>query len=312
LIKIVFSQRLKSSVNFQNKSSIVEGLNMSIRDSLSDDKIREFLEEDIGYGDITSFTLIEVDQKAKANLFFREIGIAAGLTEARIVFEILGCEVKTKAIEGECYGPNTILMVIIGSAQAILSGERTALNIVGRMSGIATIVSEAKKIVSNLNPSVRVAATRKTIPGLRQLDKKAVTLGGGDTHRLRLDDCILIKDNHLKLIPSITEAVMKVRNRVSFTKKIEVEVRTFVEAKEAINAGADIVMFDNMSPQEIQTCLQKLDNEGLREGTLFEASGGITNENLSEYAKSGVDIISMGSLTHSVRNLDVKLEIEMT
>ena len=101
-------------------------------------------------------------------------------------------------------------------------------------------------------------------------------------------------------------------NLASFTKKIEVEVRTFVQAKEAINAGADIVMFDNMSPHEIQTCLQKLDNEGLREGTLFEASGGITNENLSEYAKSGVDIISMGSLTHSVRNLDVKLEIEMT
>jgi nicotinate-nucleotide pyrophosphorylase (carboxylating) len=281
-------------------------------DGLKNGKIREFLEEDIGYGDITSSTLINVDQKAKAHLFFREMGIAAGLTEARTVFEILGCEVKSRAIEGESYGPNIILMVIIGSAQAILSGERTALNLVGRMSGIATTVAEANNIALNSNPSVRVAATRKTIPGLRELDKKAVMLGGGDTHRLRLDDCVLIKDNHLKLIPSISEAVMKVRNQVSFTKKIEVEVRTLVQAKEAINAGADIVMFDNMSPQEIQVCLQELDDEGLREGTLFEASGGITKENLSKYAKSGVDIISMGSLTHSVRNLDVKLEIEMT
>jgi nicotinate-nucleotide pyrophosphorylase (carboxylating) len=202
-------------------------------------------------------------------------------------------------------------MEIEGPARAILSGERTALNIVGRMAGIATAVAEAQRIASEASPSVRVAATRKTLPGLRELDKKAVSLGGGDTHRLRLDDCVLIKDNHLELIPSITDAVVRAKDRVSFTKKIEVEVRTLAEAAEAAEAGADIVMFDNMSPGEIRICLGALKGRGLHEGRLFEASGGITHENLADYAGSGVDIVSMGSLTHSVRSLNVKLEIEM-
>jgi nicotinate-nucleotide pyrophosphorylase (carboxylating) len=275
------------------------------------EKIREFLKEDIGHGDITSSSLIEVGQRAKARLFLREVGVAAGLEEAAMVFEILGCDVVTHASDGESVISGETLMVIEGSARTILSGERTALNIVGRMAGIATAVAEAQRIAFEANPSVRVAATRKTLPGLRELDKKAVSLGGGDTHRLRLDDCVLIKDNHLELVTSITDAVGKARARVSFTKKIEVEVRTLGEAAEAAEAGADIVMFDNMSPEEIRMCLDSLKVSGLHEGRLFEASGGITHENLIEYAGSGVDIVSMGSLTHSVRSLNVKLEIEM-
>jgi nicotinate-nucleotide pyrophosphorylase (carboxylating) len=275
------------------------------------DKIREFLREDIGSGDITSFTLINVDQRAKARLFYREDGVAAGLEEACMVFEILGCAVVTHVSDGEIVDPGRILMEVEGSARAILSGERTALNIVGRMGGIATAVAEAQRIASKASPTVRVAATRKTTPGLRELDKKAVMLGGGDTHRLRLDDCVLIKDNHLELIPSIAEAVGKARERISFTKKIEVEVRSLDEAAEAAEAGADIIMFDNMSPEEIRISLGALDERCLREGKLFEASGGITHENLAKYASSGVDIVSMGSLTHSMRNLNVKLEIEM-
>jgi len=278
---------------------------------LGTEKIREFLNEDIGHGDITSSALIEAGQGAKARLFFREAGVAAGLEEAAIVFEILGCDVVFHASDGESVSPGDTLMEIEGSARALLTGERTALNIVGRMAGIATAVAEAQSIASNASPSVRVAATRKTIPGLRELDKKAVSLGGGDTHRLRLDDCVLIKDNHLELVPSITEAVGRARARVSFTKKIEVEVRTLAEAAEAAEAGADIVMFDNMSPGEICICLDALKGRGLHEGRLFEASGGITHENLADYAGSGVDIVSMGSLTHSVRGLNVKLEIEM-
>jgi nicotinate-nucleotide pyrophosphorylase (carboxylating) len=278
---------------------------------LGAEKIREFLEEDIGHGDITSSSLIEAGQRAKARLFYREAGVAAGLEEAAMVFEILGCDVVTHASDGDCVNPGDTLMKIEGSAQAILSGERTALNIVGRMAGIATAVAEAQRIASEASPRVRVAATRKTLPGLRELDKKAVSLGGGDTHRLRLDDCVLIKDNHLELVPSITDAVGRARERVSFTKKIEVEVRTLAEAAEAAEAGADIVMFDNMSPGEIRTCLDGLKERGLHEGRLFEASGGITHENLAEYAGSGVDIVSMGSLTHSVRSLNVKLKIEM-
>ncbi len=278
---------------------------------LGDEKIREFLKEDIGHGDITSFSLIEADQRAKARLFYREAGVAAGLEEATMVFEILGCDVVAHASDGERVSPGDTLLEVEGPARAILSGERTALNIVGRMAGIATAVAEAQRIASEASPSVRVAATRKTLPGLRELDKKAVSLGGGDTHRLRLDDCVLIKDNHLELVPSITDAVGRARERVSFTKKIEVEVRTLAEAAEAAEAGADIVMFDNMSPGEIRICLDALKERGLHMGRLFEASGGITHENLVEYASSGVDIVSMGSLTHSVRSLNVKLEIEM-
>ena len=278
---------------------------------LGTEKIREFLKEDIGHGDITSSSLIEADQGAKARLFYREAGVAAGLEEAAMVFEVLGCDVVTPASDGESVTPGDTLMEIEGPARAILSGERTALNIVGRMAGIATAVAEAQRIASEASPSVRVAATRKTMPGLRELDKKAVSLGGGDTHRLRLDDCVLIKDNHLELVPSITDAVGRARARVSFTKKIEVEVRTLAEAAEAAEAGADIIMFDNMSPGEIRICLDALKEKGLHEGRLFEASGGITHENLSEYAGSGVDIVSMGSLTHSVRSLNVKLKIEM-
>jgi nicotinate-nucleotide pyrophosphorylase (carboxylating) len=278
---------------------------------LGAEKIREFLEEDIGHGDITSSSLIEADQKAKARLFFREAGVAAGLEEAAMVFEILGCEVVAHASDGESVSPGDTLMEIEGPARAILSGERTALNIVGRMAGIATAVAEAQRIASEASPSVRIASTRKTLPGLRELDKKAVSLGGGDTHRLRLDDCVLIKDNHLELVPSITDAVGRARERVSFTKKIEVEVRNLAEAAEAAEAGADIIMFDNMSPGEIRICLDALKERGLHVGRLFEASGGITHENLVEYAGSGVDIVSMGSLTHSVRSLNVKLEIEM-
>lgn len=275
------------------------------------EKIREFLREDIGHGDITSSSLIEVDQRAKARLFYREAGIAAGLEEAAMVFEILGCDVVSHACDGESVNPGDTLMEIEGPARAILSGERTALNIVGRMAGIATAVAEAQRIASEASPSVRVAATRKTLPGLRELDKKAVSLGGGDTHRLRLDDCVLIKDNHLELVPSITDAVVRAKEHVSFTKKIEVEVRTLAEAAEAAEAGADIIMFDNMSPGEIRICLGALKGRGLHEGRLFEASGGITHENLADYAGSGVDIVSMGSLTHSVRSLNVKIEIEM-
>ena len=278
---------------------------------LGTEKIREFLKEDIGHGDITSSSLIEADQGAKARLFYREAGVAAGLEEAAMVFEVLGCDVVTPASDGESVTPGDTLMEIEGPARAILSGERTALNIVGRMAGIATAVAEAQRIASEASPSVRVAATRKTMPGLRELDKKAVSLGGGDTHRLRLDDCVLIKDNHLELVPSITDAVGRARARVSFTKKIEVEVRTLAEAAEAAEAGADIIMFDNMSPGEIRICLDALKERGLHEGRLFEASGGITHENLAEYTGSGVDIVSMGSLTHSVRSLNVKLEIEM-
>ena len=276
-----------------------------------EERLREFLKDDIGWGDITSEALIDDGQMAKGRLYFREDGVAAGLDEVATIFRILGCEVNAIMRDGSSVSKNQTLMEINGPAKALLAGERTALNILSRMAGIATTVSKIAAQVSKVNPGTKVAATRKTMPGLGELDKKAVVLGGGDTHRFRLDDCVLIKDNHLALLPSITEAVKAARSAVSFTKKIEVEIESLEGAVEAAEAGADIIMFDNMPPEEIERCLARLSELGLREGRVYEASGGITSENVGEYAASGVDVISMGSLTHSVRALDVKLEIEM-
>jgi len=276
-----------------------------------EERLREFLKDDIGWGDITSEALIDDGQMAKGRLYFREDGVAAGLDEVATIFRILGCEVNAIKRDGSSVSKNQTLMEISGPAKALLAGERTALNILSRMAGIATTVSTIAARVSKVNPGTRVAATRKTLPGFGELDKKAVVLGGGDTHRFRLDDCVLIKDNHLALLPSITEAVKAARSAVSFTKKIEIEIESPEGAVEAAEAGADIIMFDNMPPQEIGNCLARLSELGLREGRVYEASGGITPENVGEYAASGVDVISMGSLTHSVRALDVKLKIEM-
>lgn len=276
-----------------------------------EERLREFLKDDIGWGDITSEALIDDGQMAKGRLYFREDGVAAGLEEMATIFRILGCEVNAIERDGSRVSKNQTLIEIKGPAKALLAGERTALNILGRMAGIATAVSKIASQVSKVSQNTKVAATRKTMPGLGELDKKAVALGGGDTHRFRLDDCVLIKDNHLALLPSITEAVKAARSAVSFTKKIEIEIESLEGAVEAAEAGADIIMFDNMPPEEIERCLARLSELGLREGRVYEASGGITPENVGEYAASGVDIISMGSLTHSVRTLDVKLEIEM-
>ena len=275
------------------------------------DRIKEFLDEDIGYGDLTSSTLIPEEQMAKGNLYFKEPGIASGLVEAATVFEILGCQVTAHSKDGEEVKEKQVLLSVNGPARALLMGERLALNIVGRMAGIATQTKKVVNSVNERNKKTRVAATRKTLPGLREFDKRAVEHGGGDPHRFRLDDCVLIKDNHLELVPSITEAVKRARVGISFTKMVEIEVRSLQDAEEAARAGADIIMFDNIAPPMIVEWLTELDKKGLREGFIYEASGGITIKNAADYAAAGVDIISLGALTHSVRSLDVKFEIEM-
>jgi nicotinate-nucleotide pyrophosphorylase (carboxylating) len=275
------------------------------------DKVKEFLAEDIGYGDITSEVLIPESLKAKGELYFKEPGVVSGLAEFAAVFELLGCSVELLVSEGEKTEANKILVSVEGSARALLMGERIALNLVSRMAGIATQTAETVEIVAKHNSITRVAATRKTAPGLREFDKRAVAHGGGDPHRFGLDDCVLIKDNHLKLVPDIMEAVKLVRSKISFTKKVEVEVRNLSEATEAARAGADIIMFDNMSPVEIKCVLRKLGKLGLREGIIFEASGGITLSNAGEYAEAGVEVVSLGCLTHSVQSLDVKFGIEI-
>jgi nicotinate-nucleotide pyrophosphorylase (carboxylating) len=271
-----------------------------------------FLSEDMGFGDITSNALIPRGQNAVARLYFKEPGVVAGLEEVATLFSMLGCKVKLLGVDGGEVDPKEVLLEARGDAKALLAGERVALNLISHLAGIATATRNVVVKARKVNPKIRVAATRKTLPGLRDLEKKAVELGGGDTHRLRLDDCVLIKDNHLELLPNVTEAIRLAREKVSFTKKIEIEVRSTKQAEEAARAGAEIIMLDNMNPSEIKSCLNYLQSIGLKDGRLFEASGGINASNLEEYAASGVDIASLGSLTHSVRSLDVKLEIKMS
>lgn len=282
------------------------------RVALSAGKVREFLLEDLGMGDITTDSLVDESLVAEGAIVCKEDGVIAGVNEASEIFELLGCTVKPLARDGDGVTSETLIMKVKGSARAMLRGERTALNILMRMSGIATAtkmaVSEARKI----NPKVRIAGTRKTAPGLRYFDKRAVELGGGDPHRLRLDDCVLIKDNHLRLCSSLADAVKRARERVSFTKKIEVEVETLDQAVEAVQAGADIIMLDNMKPEDIAHVVNSLEGMGLRKKVLIEASGGITQGNIKKYASVGVDVISMGSLTHSSRALNMSMTVVRT
>ncbi|MHA1237759.1 MAG: carboxylating nicotinate-nucleotide diphosphorylase [Candidatus Odinarchaeia archaeon] len=271
-------------------------------------KILSELWEDIGFGDITSeFTL--KSKNALGVITAEEEGILAGAWEAQVIFQELNLHVSPQLKDGERITAGAKILEVKGAATKILLGERAALNFLMRMSGIATATFNALKIAREVNPHIRIAATRKTAPLLRYFDKKAVEIGGGDPHRFRLDDCVLIKDNHLALVGSIKEAVKQAREKISFTKKIEVEVETLNDAIEAAKAGADIIMLDNMSPVEIIKTIEELKKQKLRDNVLIEASGGITLNNIKQYAATGVDIISMGSITHSVKALNFKMEI---
>ncbi len=266
--------------------------------------------EDIGYGDITTNALIDPKQKAEGRVVCKESVVVAGIEEALVILELAGCQGTAAARDGDRVKAGTMILSARGPARALLAVERTLLNILAHMSGVATatadLVSIAKK---ESRGKVRVACTRKTLPGLRYFEKRAVELGGGDTHRLRLDDAVLIKDNHLELAGSVGACVRKAKERVSFTKKVEVEVTTAEEAVEAAQAGGDIVLLDNMTPKEVGGCLTLLMRRGLRDRVLVEASGGIRKENLASYAKTGVDVISVGAITHSASAIDMSLEM---
>jgi nicotinate-nucleotide pyrophosphorylase (carboxylating) len=266
----------------------------------------QFIEEDAPTGDLTSASIIP-DISCNAVIRSEQDGIIAGLEEASILFSHFGVKVTHLVNDGDSVGENNSLLLLNGDAKKILLVERTALNIIGRMSGIATYTRKLTDIVSAVNPSCRVAATRKTCPGLRILDKKAVKLGGGDPHRMNLSDGILIKDNHLVLV-SLPNAILAAK-KVSAYKKIEVEVETPENALFAAKAGADIIMLDNMSPDQITRTIRVLNNEELRDRVFIELSGGIEESSLSQYAALDVDVISLGILTHSVRNFSVNLEI---
>ena len=215
---------------------------------------------------------------------------------------------KAKAADGEKIKNKQVLLQISGDAQTILSVERTMLNLLSRMSGIATKTRTLAEKLEKANVKAKIAATRKSVPGLLYFDKKAVVIGSGDPHRLHLDDMVLIKDNHLAIVGSVEEAVKRAKAYASFSKKIEVEVTDVEDALKAANAGADIVMLDNFSPKQAKTAGEALRKAGFSK-VLLEVSGGITGENLLDYAQANVDVISMGELTHSVKALDISLEI---
>jgi len=265
----------------------------------------KFLEEDAPYGDVTSEAVIPENMSAKAVIIAKQAGTIAGVEEAKALFEYFGVKVSVKRKDGEEVKEGDVILELEGNARAILLVERTALNIMGRMSGIATETRRLVEKVRKVNPKVKVAGTRKSL--LRPLDKKAIMIGGGEPHRFSLSDAILIKDNHLALVP-LDEAIKRAK-AFSVYKIVEVEVESLNDAVRAAELGADIVMLDNMKPQEIEKVIEELKRRGLRDRIKIEVSGGITPENIEEYAKLDIDVISLGYLTHSVKNFDVSLEI---
>ena len=275
-----------------------------IPDFIIKKKILEYLEEDLYYGDVT---YVE-SKNVRAKIISKDNGVIAGVRVAKIAFESFGIKVLNSIKDGNKVKKGDIVMEIKGNSKDILMLERTVLNILMRMSGIATATAEIVEKARSVNPKVRIAATRKTTPGFRIFEKMAVEIGGGDPHRFGLGDCVMVKDNHIAIAGDLIKAI-KLAKSVSFTKKIEVEVSSVNEAVEAARAGADIIMLDNFTPKDVKKTVEKLRKERLRGKVLIEASGKINEENILEFAAAGVDIISLGSLTHSVKALDVSLEI---
>ena len=273
------------------------------------EKLKLFVEEDIGYTDITTDTLINDDLKIQAEITSQSSGIIAGLNLWKQFFINCNCDFKILVQDGDIVNNNQIIAELKGSANKILKYERTFLNLVSRMSGIATETNTYSTVVKNLNLHTIVACTRKTAPGLNYFDKEAVRIGGGDTHRYRLEDAVLIKDNHIFIANSIKQAVKEIKLHVSFTKKIEVETKSYSDVIDAVNSDVDIIMLDNMKPIEIKNILNKLKKKKIRNNFLIEASGGINKTNFLEYLKTGVDIISIGYITHSNHSLNLSLNV---
>jgi nicotinate-nucleotide pyrophosphorylase (carboxylating) len=266
--------------------------------------IQSALEEDLGAGDLTTDAIISPDTAGKAVLEAREEIVLAGLYVFKKVFQKIDNTVEVESFfeDGQIVPSGKNICIVSGSLSAILKAERTALNFIQRMSGIAT---QTRIYVDSIGPEkARILDTRKTAPGLRFLDKYAVTMGGGANHRLGLFDGILIKDNHIKAAGSIFRAVMLAKEKAPHTIKVEVEVEDLSGLMEAVKAGADMILLDNMDPAMMKEAV------GLTKGkVLLEASGGITLNNIKAVAESGVDLISIGALTHSVRAVDLSLEI---
>ncbi len=282
---------------------------MSIPRRILEERFRRFVEEDIGHGDVTTEYTIPNGTVVTAHIIAKEAGVIAGIEEASMFIESFGLEVDPLIEDGSKIRERTPILHIEGDAATLLSIERTLLNLLSRMSGIATTTNRLLEKIYQAGYKTRVASTRKTAPGLLHFDKKAVIIGRGDAHRRGLDDMVLIKDNHISIVGSTKEAIEKVRERVSFSKKIEVEVTNIDDALEAAKTGVDIIMLDNFSPKQAKEAIDLLERNQLRTKVLVEASGGITEQNILEYASTGVDVVSLGEITHSAKVLDISLDI---
>ena len=268
-----------------------------------DDFLLAALREDIGTGDVTTNCCVPEDSVSSGSFKAKEPGVICGLGVVKRVFELLDATVIVKPLvsDGDHVAAGGIIAEISGPSRSILTGERTALNLLQHMSGVATRTSEAVKTVSGTN--ARIVDTRKTKPGLRVLDKYAVRCGGGSNHRFNLSDGVLIKDNHIVAAGGISNAIALARNNCPHTLKIEIEAETKEHVEEALAAGADIIMFDNMSLVAMAEAVKIIDGRALT-----EASGNMGERDLKAVADTGVDFISIGALTHSVKALDISLK----
>lgn len=269
-----------------------------------DDIIRRALIEDIHTGDVTTSSTVPADAAATGYIYAKEEGILAGIEIAARVFQMLDPDVRfaVKKVDGEKVKKPDVVAEVSGPARAILSGERVALNLLQRMSGIATRTYRIAEMLKGFK--TQVVDTRKTTPGIRILEKYAVRVGGGKNHRFGLYDGVLIKDNHIKVAGGVKEAVVRARGEAPHTMRIEVEVENLAGVYDALAAGADIIMLDNMDVAEVKEAVAVIDGKAL-----IEVSGGITEDKIVEYAQAGVDYISVGALTHSVTSLDLSMDV---
>ena len=277
---------------------------MMLNQMYVDNLIKTALLEDINYIDVTTDYLIDEDQEGAAQFLAKADGVLCGLDVALRVFELLQPDFKAEVFkkDGDVLKKGDIIAKVYGKTRTILKGERTALNLIQHISGIATATNEAVKLVEETKASI--VDTRKTLPGMRPLQKYAVTVGGGKNHRYNLSDAAMLKDNHVDAGGGITNAVKKLKSKLGHMTKVELEVRTLDELREALSVDVDVIMLDNMSNEMMAEAVKITDGKAI-----LEASGGITSETLRGVAETGVDIISIGALTHSVKAFDISLKI---
>ncbi|MCS7103332.1 MAG: carboxylating nicotinate-nucleotide diphosphorylase [Candidatus Korarchaeum sp.] len=270
-------------------------------------RLLDFLEEDVFPEDLTSRFLKGAEGRGLVLYKDGERGVLAGVRFIEPFLRHLGFEVSVNKSDGEAISKGDLILVLKGHADKLLAVERLVLNLIARLSGVATATNSMVRLARSVNPHVRIAGTRKTTPGLRVFEKYAIEIGGGDPHRFNLSDAVLIKDNHIAIYGDLERLIKAVKSGVSFTKRIQVEVSTYEDAIKAYRAGADALLLDNMNLSEIERVVSEL-----RGNLIVEVSGGITPNNVVYYARTGVDIISSGYITHSARWLDFSMDAERT